>query len=368
MDIHAIIGTIESCFSSLVSAISYIVAGIVVVMIICFAVAAYELSQKHRPLYRKLRKGAIRVNGQLAQRLRDVIRRRAIYDFESRFEMYRDRKGNDRPEFIQYFSDISREWWPFIFEEYTDVENDITVYFTNPMFVEWLKDCDTAYQLDDFEKAVWRYMKVIDKQRQAAIEEEYAEYERALQERQSKIDQEDEQIRQGIVKSIAAVKRRKEKAVTKAVIVDRYNRCVQDIHANEDHGLLPDRPQSIPIALYRYLYGARIYGNQQIHRMMDDAKWDSLSAKGCYIIFNTFNGKHFVGKSENIYADLKLCLHGQGVGDQMPFRKDLLVGHMMLVKFVVLSESGISDLNVLHEALCRSYKSFDPIGYNKVTC
>ena len=363
MDLQKIMNTIDSIAGKIFAAVPYVFVVLLLVAVTCLTIGIVQTFQKCRSLRKKLKDGVLSDKNVLFKRLDKVLRRRAIYDFENRFEMPIDRKGHDRPEFVEYLGALKIKLQPLIFEPCEYKNGKTTLYVVNPGFLSWLNTCDVSYGLMDFEKAVWHYFKSIDQNEYNIIVNGSTNEEQEKHELQFKLEQEEEDaVRRELSYNIIKMKKEREAEGEKSAVLYRYKQCVQNIHDNGDHGLMPDRPQSIPVALYREIYEARVYGHQQIYRMINDVKWNNLSAKGCYIIYNTFNGKHLVGKADNLYADLKACLLGSSMISD--FRRDLMKGHMLLVKFVPISNSGMSDINVLYEALCRAYKAFIPSGYN----
>lgn len=389
-DAQGFIEGMDSFFAIITAILPAIIGVVTVVAIAATAMMIYEQRRKHIPLAKAL-EGVVDLNATLEgvkyldqgfdHALNAAIHKKAVFDYQSRFEMTTDMYGDPRPEFLEHERKLHIQYYNMIFQHY-ETQGAFgrvkKVYFANPEFLEWLKMQSKQYQTQDFVNAVVTYMHYIE----CEIRETFGDVENvyvnedgyvvdekgnrleSIQEKKERLEKEDAETQEDIMKSYQEVKTKKDIDSSRKKVVDRYQQCINEIKANGGRGLMPEKPQSIPVALYQMLYSLKVYGDQQINRMMSDSRWDTLSETGCYIIYNTYNGKSYVGMSDNIYSAIKSYLNGKMSDNNDAFRKDIAAGHKVLVKMVPLHNSGYADINHLYEALSRAYKVQSSAGYN----
>lgn len=388
-DMEKLMDNVGIFFDTMFTVLPYVL-GLIVVVAIFVTVASIYNSTRRFTLLADALDGVVDLNASVSgvkyldksfdYALGAAIHKKAIFDFQSRFEMTTDVYGDPRPEFLDHEQKLYTQYYNMIFECY-EIEGrwkTKKVYFTNPEFLEWLRSQTKQYQVQDFVKAVVTYMRYIECELKRnfdtdddiyldkdgyAIDRDGNRLE-SIQERAERLAAEEKATTKDIAKSVQAIKSKKDSKEVRQKSIERYQRCIDHVKENGGKGLLPDRPQSVPTVLYHSLYSLKVYGDQQIARMMYDDRWDHLSEAGCYLVYDTYNGKYFVGKADNIYPALKSCLDVTPGHSNNAITPSLIAGHRVLVKMVPLQSSGFSDIDKLYEALIRAYKAYAPVGYN----
>lgn len=86
---------------------------------------------------------------------------------------------------------------------------------------------------------------------------------------------------------------------------------------------------------------------------------------GCYIIYNTVTKQVYVGQAVDIMRRVQEHLNGKRSGGERLDYDIAILNHRVLIKHVLLSESGYLDLNELERDLIRACDCVEPRGYNK---
>lgn len=152
--------------------------------------------------------------------------------------------------------------------------------------------------------------------------------------------------------------------LTKKLIVASYNCAIRDLKLHNNRGLNPVNTDRLTDDFVEKLLSYRVYTQPKLLSMASDDEAVDLHCPGCYIIYNTFTGKYFVGKSDSIFVRVYTLISSSYCEECLALKKDIESGHLILVKFVKLEDSGYDDLSKLQRDLILSYDCRQDKGYN----
>lgn len=232
------------------------------------------------------------------------------------------------------------------------VISNVIVKF-NPDFCNWILISYSDALLKDFYDVLLSYFDYLSNNDLIDLGIVFAEERVETIEVESKVDLVEEEP---IIDESPALKMKHK------VYVDTYNKEIQIIKNNNGRGLLPINTRHVTSEFVDYVSSRRVYSHQKFVAMCtSDLQQEDL---GCYIIYNTYTNKYFVGKSKTPLQRAYAMVMGEVDSDSLlPYEFSL--GHMVLVKIVPFVRSGYDDINSLQKALVKCYNSLYPDGYNQ---
>jgi hypothetical protein len=144
-----------------------------------------------------------------------------------------------------------------------------------------------------------------------------------------------------------------------------YNAAVKDVKLHDNRGINPVSLSYLRPKFLSVLCGLKVYTHQKLLSMEGTNEAYSLDAEGCYIVYNTFNNKYFVGRSDRMFRRVHELLASKDFSGCVELKNDINSGHFVLVKFVLLKDSGYSKSARLQRDLILSYDCRQGRGYNK---
>lgn len=96
-------------------------------------------------------------------------------------------------------------------------------------------------------------------------------------------------------------------------------------------------------------------------RFLDLKRTVTGDVVGVYIIYNIDRKMYYVGQAKRLYFRVWQHFTGHGNGDVYA---DYKYGNRFMIRFISLSESGYTDLDMLERDMIRQYNAFTT-GYNK---
>lgn len=152
--------------------------------------------------------------------------------------------------------------------------------------------------------------------------------------------------------------------IKRSEYIAAYNKCIGNIKSNNGIGLVPVITEHMQKSFYDYLCGLKVVSHQKLLKLNEDENFVD-EKEGCYIIYNTYTGKYFVGKAKHPLNRAYLLLTRKVLSSSVLLSYEFSLGNMMLIKIVPLEGSGYMTLSDLQKALVRAYNSLNPYGYNK---
>lgn len=149
----------------------------------------------------------------------------------------------------------------------------------------------------------------------------------------------------------------------KKAYIAAYNACIKQIKLSQGIGLVPVCTEHISKSFYDYLCSLKVISQQKLLR--ENENNNVTSEEGCYIIYNTYTKKYFVGKAKSPLSRVYLVLNRKVLTNSVLLSYEFSLGQMMLIKIVPLNGSGYHTLTDLQKALVRAYNTLNPNGYNR---
>ena len=146
--------------------------------------------------------------------------------------------------------------------------------------------------------------------------------------------------------------------------VASYNCAIREIKLNNNRGLNPTSFDYCPNVFLMKLCALKVYSQQKVLSLCRESR-DTLDCPGCYIVYNTFNSQYFIGKSDRMFSRIYDLLTQVDCKGCSALNRDINSGHLVLVKFVKLADSGYTSLAKLQHDLILSYDCRQDKGYNK---
>lgn len=313
---------------------------LVILAVICVILAVCDHIKKHGKLRYRLyvpvgRKGLI--HDELAR----AFYKMAVLDFRDQGRSVRYQS------FDVHVKELAERW-----ESYIIVCRETSlrsVFEFNPDFCDWVEENAASNRVCDLHKVVMKYVRVLEQQEQ-----------------QARSDKEDEEITVRISEAFDEIREKRNadkeplKPVSRHDIVAAYNHQIDTI-SEEGHGLMPYCPKFLSAEAYRNLYICPLYSHQAISDFMT-GNVAITHANGCYIAYNTFRDKYFIGQADDLARGVKQLWTGH---ENFDFYADLVAGHLMLVKIVRLAGSDYNTCDSLYSALVSAYSAAGSTGYNK---
>lgn len=147
-------------------------------------------------------------------------------------------------------------------------------------------------------------------------------------------------------------------------IITAYNFTIQEIKSHNNRGLNPVKIDILNDRFMVKLLSYKVFTQQKLFDMTSEQAMD-FNCQGCYIIYNTFTKKYFIGQSDTMYNRVHTLLTSSSVKACASLQSDINAGHMILVKFVRFEDTGYTNINALHRDLILAYDCRQEKGYNK---
>lgn len=148
----------------------------------------------------------------------------------------------------------------------------------------------------------------------------------------------------------------------KQAYIDAYKKTILSIQSNHNIGLLPLHPEFVSKELLDFISFQPVIGQRKFIEMATDNTYQEMV--GCYIIYNTYTNKYFVGKANRPFHRAYAVLTDKVKTNSTLLSVEFLKGHMMLLKSIPLLGSGYDSVDELQKVLVRAYGSLYPNGYN----
>ena len=155
------------------------------------------------------------------------------------------------------------------------------------------------------------------------------------------------------------------KELSRRLALSSFNCAVRDIKLHDGVGMVPQRDGYLSRQVYDMLCGLKIYTQQKIKGMVHLDEASVLDCEGCYVVLNTFNARYFVGRSDMMFTRVYELVTSYDSGACASLKQDVNEGHLVLVKFVPLEQTGYTDAVKLQRGLVLSYDCRHDRGYNR---
>lgn len=259
---------------------------------------------------------------------------------------------NNSCDFQSYEQSVLTYWKQFVFCENGRHKSVVKL---SDDFCNWVCSCDTKYRMSDLCEAMTDYIKHTESQSCQQLQKlqeakQLCDLQRSIAAAKEKADKKHRQIQ----KHQSVVLNREDFIKLHNSIVMSYNHCIKDIKDNGGHGLIPINPRCLSMELYRKLYFQPIYSDQHLRSVIQSDD-NLLHFLGCYIMYNPYTDEYFVGSSTDVYATMLRMFNFVNTSSELYC--NLHDGHMLLTKFISLSDSGFDDLNKLLDVLAQAYKA-----------
>ena len=286
----------------------------------------------------------------------------ASIDFKKKKISIWDEDGYTSDEFEEYADDMIYKWKKYVVE-YSNCKCT-RLRFTKK-FCDYVNDMYGDCYIKDLSKVVTTYildLQVKSQRRRDAI-----------------FDMKDLQERIKFAISYVVSKRKKQAVLTPVVehnvrmsdvfkkdIQSAYNNVIYKIKEANGVGLMPVSSKFVPSRLYHMLYQLPVLSYFKLSGRISDEEKSNFEQKGCFLLYNTFTNKYYVGTSDNPYLTIRKIMSGKSVDVDSQFLcRDVYERHMFLAKVLPLDDSGYTDVDVLKRILLDAYAAYEPSGYNK---
>lgn len=155
------------------------------------------------------------------------------------------------------------------------------------------------------------------------------------------------------------------KELMRRLSLSTFNCAIRDIKLHDGIGMIPANECYLKHVLYNMVCKLRIYTQQKIKGMVHSEEASVLDCEGCYIVLNTFNSKYFVGRSDMMFSRVYGMVISCNSDPCAELVSDLNDGHLVLVKFVPLEQSGYTDIVKMQRDLVLAYDCRQGNGYNR---
>lgn len=139
-----------------------------------------------------------------------------------------------------------------------------------------------------------------------------------------------------------------------------------ELSDKKQKGLMPCNKSIMTKRLYDTISSSKIISQKGLLSFVNSHSDSNINTVGCYVIYNTFSEKYYIGKGYHIISDACLYLFENSSNSNQDLFRDVLSGHVFLFKFVSLKNSGYDNVNNLKNVLMQGYNSLKPNGYNDI--
>lgn len=350
--------------------IDFAVVAIAVVLLVLIAILLFlgnKVEQHKKDLLIEHLSDEIRPNDFYEHELNDCYIELAIRIFEWHRKAIYTRDGEYTHAFLECKDEIRSKFKPKVTTQFVKrfsvFSPGVVLYFSDE-FREWIECNYSDATVNDFYDVLLSYFDylldndeidigiVLIENQVMTLEEDDLDTECDAPDMSEEIDEIVDDTKNDILK------------MQHKVYVDAYNEQIQIIKANSGRGLLPVHTNHISSEFNKYLSTRKVYSQQKFLSECESLTPDSEET-GCYIIYNTYTGKYFVGKSNTPMLKAYSFLTGSTPSNSL-LPHEFSTGHMVLVKVVPVVDSGYVSASALQKALVKCYHSMYPFGYNQV--
>lgn len=269
------------------------------------------------------------------------------------------------------FEPYRRKMWKklkplFLCQTYDEKRNRIVVTFS-PIFIDFVGSQLETLLVRDFYMVATDYIRYMHKDLPVVVHKS-SEFEEHLSEMLLNELRTADNIYNAELETAELQKKMDEDenspANVKKRIVVAYNATIQEIKSHNNRGLNPIVINILKDSFLVKILSLKVFTQQKLFDMTSDNAME-FNDKGCYVIYNTFTRKYFVGQSDTMFTRVCTIITSPTAKACVELKNDIDLGHMILVKFISLQDSGYTDINRLHRDLILSYDCRQPKGYNK---
>ena len=276
----------------------------------------------------------------------------------------RYQQGND---FDLFYNKLMPRIKPLFFNQKVE-NNSVKIYFSNS-FIEFVENGYENPLIGQFPKIAKDYLKSVvtvdddlhvDSNFEQVLIDDVVTTVMTTQEAQK---QQAEMISE-IIADATEIDTSQKDALMKRLISASYNCAVKDIKLHGNKGLNPNDLSILKKNTLQVVCDGKVYTHQKLLTLSDECRAE-LDVEGCYIIFNTFTNKYFVGKSDTMFSRVYSMLTSPEGNGCQALKSDINMGHLVLVKFIRLGDTDYKDVTRLQRDLILSYDCRQDKGYNR---
>lgn len=361
-----------------------IIAAIVLFMLlisaVCIFLKIYHLKHPVSLMLIDHLDDEVNPNDYVMSELNDCYTEIAIRIFEVKKKTICTQDGRYRNAFLQCRDNVRRKFRPRVLSQYVKSNFDTYVTLTfSDEFKVFVKQNYPDAEYDELFSVLLMYFDALNPSvsimerrvnNEYIVEKFYQCFETAMEKNlanQIQVIMEEKQQEEKLSESIKYVynKTKQNKSKIKDY-QDAYRNSIVTIQNNGNVGLLPPvwNTKTITRSLFNHIAAQPVIGQKRFIDIASNLDYEEIL--GCYVIYNTYTGKYFVGKARRPIHRAYAVLKGEVKTNSILLSYEFADGNMMLVKSIPLDGSGFESLDELQKTLVIAYNSLYPNGYNVV--